>query len=104
VVDETQQYSAVEMERMMRVQDVLLKAMAKKLSWGEAAEILGVSDRTMRRWHERLEKHGYVGLGDRRKGGQGQHGGDPRATVADRQDAVPPQLGGNHGNDPRTSG
>jgi transposase len=68
VVDETQQYSAAEMERMMKVQDVLLKAMAKKLSWGAAAEILGVSDRTMRRWHERLEKHGYVGLGDRRKG------------------------------------
>jgi transposase len=56
------------MERMMRVQDVLLKAMAKKLTWGAAAEILGVSDRTMRRWHERLQEHGYVGLGDRRKG------------------------------------
>src|SRR5579872_3874315 len=56
------------MERMMKVQDVLLKAMAKKITWWSAAEILGVSDRTMRRWHERLEKHGYVGLGDRRKG------------------------------------
>lgn len=68
MVDETQQYSAAEMERMMKVQDVLLKAMAKKITWWSAAEILGVSDRTMRRWHERLEKHGYVGLGDRRKG------------------------------------
>jgi len=68
VVDETQQYSAAEMERMMKVQDVLLKAMAKKITWWSAAEILGVSDRTMRRWHERLEKDGYVGLGDRRKG------------------------------------
>jgi hypothetical protein len=28
----TQQYSAAEMERMMRVQDVLLKAMAKKVT------------------------------------------------------------------------
>jgi len=41
-VDETQQYSAAEMERMMKVQDVLLKAMAKKITWWAAAEILGV--------------------------------------------------------------
>jgi len=68
VVDETQHYSAAEMERMMKVQDVLLKAMAKKITWWAAAEILGVSDRTMRRWRERLEEHGYVGLADRRKG------------------------------------
>jgi transposase len=67
-VDETQQYSAVEMERMMKVQDVLLKAMAKKITWWAAAEILGVTDRTMRRWRERLEEGGYSGLADRRKG------------------------------------
>jgi transposase len=65
---ETQQYSAAEMERMMKVQDVLLKAMAKKITWWDAAEILGVSDRTMRRWRERLEQDGYKGLADRRKG------------------------------------
>ncbi len=52
----------------MKVQDVLLKAMAKKITWWAAAEIVGVSDRTMRRWHARLEKHGYSGLADRRKG------------------------------------
>jgi transposase len=68
VVEETWQYSASEMERMMKVQDVLLKAMAKKITWWAAAEIIGVSDRTMRRWHARLEKHGYSGLADRRKG------------------------------------
>jgi transposase len=67
-VDETQQYSAAEMERMMKVQDVLLKAMAKKITWWAAAEILGVTDRTMRRWREKLEKDGYAGLADRRKG------------------------------------
>ena len=53
-VDNTQQYSAAEMERMMKVQDVLLKAMAKKITWWAAAEIIGVTDRTMRRWRERL--------------------------------------------------
>ena len=42
MVDETQQYSAAEMERMMKVQDVLLKAMAKKITWWAAAEIIGV--------------------------------------------------------------
>ena len=52
----------------MKVQDVLLKAMAKKITWWEAAEIIGVTDRTMRRWRERLEEHGYSGLADRRKG------------------------------------
>jgi transposase len=67
-VEETWQYSSSEMERMMKVQDVLLKAMAKKITWWAAAEIIGVSDRTMRRWHCRLEREGYSGLADRRKG------------------------------------
>jgi transposase len=53
---------------MMKLQDVLLKAMAKKITWWEAAEIIGVTDRTMRRWRERLEADGYSGLVDRRKG------------------------------------
>src|SRR3954462_7966884 len=53
---------------MMKLQDVLLKAMAKKITWWDAAEILGVTDRTMRRWREKLEKDGYAGLADRRKG------------------------------------
>lgn len=52
----------------MKLQDVLLKAMAKKITWWAAAEIIGVSDRTMRRWRERIEEHGYSGLADRRKG------------------------------------
>jgi len=56
------------MERMMKLQDVLLKAMAKKISWADAAEIIGVSGRTMRRWRERMEEGGYSGLADRRKG------------------------------------
>jgi transposase len=53
---------------MMKLQDVLLKAMAKKISWAAAAEIIGVSCRSMRRWRERLEQEGYSGLADRRKG------------------------------------
>lgn len=72
-MDKAQQYSAAEVERMMKLQDVLLKAMAKKISWGDAAEIIGISDRTMRRWHERWNEHGYGGLVDRRKGKPSSH-------------------------------
>jgi len=51
----------------MKVQEVILKAMAGTLRWWEAAEIIGVSDRTTRRWRERYQEHGYDGLYDRRK-------------------------------------
>ena len=51
----------------MKVQEVIMKAMAGKLKWYEAAEILGVTDRTMRRWRERMAEHGYDGLYDHRK-------------------------------------
>ncbi len=67
-MEDQKRYPAAEVERMMKLQDVLLKAMAKKIRWWEAAEIIGVSDRTMRRWRERLNEHGYSGLADRRKG------------------------------------
>jgi transposase len=61
------------MERMMKLQDVLLKAMAKKITWWAAAEIIGVSDRTIRRMREKLEREGYSGLADRRKGRVSSH-------------------------------
>ena len=54
----------------MKLQDVILKAMAKKISWVEAAEIAGVSDRTMRRIRDRYREHGYTGLFDQRQGGE----------------------------------
>jgi transposase len=56
------------MERAMKVQDVILQAMAKKISWYQAAEIIGISDRHMRRWRERYEEGGFRGLFDRRRG------------------------------------
>jgi transposase len=62
-----EQIPAAEMERMMKIQEVILKAMAGKLKWWEAAEIIGVTDRTMRRWRERYQEHGYSGLWDYRK-------------------------------------
>ena len=61
-------YPRAAMERAMKVQDVMLEAMAKKITWAQAAEILGISDRHMRRWWERYVEEGYNGLLDRRRG------------------------------------
>ena len=61
-------YPKAALERAMKVQDVMLQTMAKKITWWQAAEILGISDRHMRRWRERYEQEGYKGLMDRRRG------------------------------------
>jgi transposase len=61
-------YSEAALERAMKIQEVILRAMAKKLTWWQAAEVLGISDRQMRRWRWRYEQHGYDGLYDRRRG------------------------------------
>ncbi len=57
----------------MKIQDVILKAMAKKISWLEAAEIVGVCDRTMRRMRESYQQFGYTGLFDQRRGKRSIH-------------------------------
>jgi hypothetical protein len=57
-------------ERAMKVQEVILRALAKRITWWQAAEILGISDRSMRRWRGRYEQYGYDGLFDRRTAGQ----------------------------------
>ena len=62
-----QHYGPAEQERIMKVQEVILRAVAGKISWLEAAEILRWSPRTLRRWRWRYEQYGYDGLFDRRK-------------------------------------
>jgi transposase len=64
---------ARETERMMKLQDVILKAMAKKLTWIEAAEIAGMSVRNMQRMRTRYQEHGYNGLFDQRRGKRSIH-------------------------------
>src|SRR6185295_120191 len=64
---------AAELERMMKLQDVILKAIARKISWMEAAEIAGVADRTMRRIKQRYQEYGYDGLFDQRRGKRSVH-------------------------------
>jgi hypothetical protein len=61
------------MERMMKLQDVILKAMAKKLSWIEAAEIAGMSVRNMQRERQLYQEYGYTGLFDQRRGKRSIH-------------------------------
>src|SRR6202023_800623 len=61
-------YTRAATERAMKVQEVILRAAAKKITWWQAAEIIGISDRQMRRWRERYEEFGVRGLFDRRRG------------------------------------
>ena len=61
-------YPESAVERAMKIQEVILRAMAKKLTWYQAAEIIGISDRQMRRWYQRYREFGYDGLFDRRWG------------------------------------
>jgi hypothetical protein len=49
-------YTKAAMERAMKVQEVILRAMARKITWHQAAEIIGISDRHMRRWRERYDR------------------------------------------------
>lgn len=61
-------YSEAAVERAMKVQDVMLRAFAKKISWIQAAEILGISDRHLRRWRQKYEQFGFHALFDGRRG------------------------------------
>jgi hypothetical protein len=54
-------------ERAMKVQEVILRAIDGKLTWVQAAEILGCSPRSIRRYRWRLQRYGYDGLFDRRR-------------------------------------
>src|SRR5216683_5092903 len=62
------QMTPAAVERAMKLQDVMLRAMAKRITWYQAAEILGISGRQMLRWQTRFKHEGYGGLFDRRKG------------------------------------
>jgi len=62
---------------------IIVRAIEGRITWIQAAAILGVSDRHMRRLKERYERDGYDGLRDCR-------GGKPRRKRIpvrdDRQD------------------
>ena len=54
--------------RLMKFEDVYGRCYRGDLSQAEASEILGISERTFRRWRERYEAEGAAGLYDRRLG------------------------------------
>ena len=54
--------------RMLKLRDVLSRWDAEELSQLEAAELLGMHERTFRRWARRFEEEGEDGLADRRLG------------------------------------
>ncbi len=60
-------YPPVAVERAMKIQEVILRAVSGKILWSQAAEIIGISDRSMRRWRGRYEEYGYTDLFDRRR-------------------------------------
>ena len=48
----------------MKLQDVILRAIAKKITWLDAAEVAGLSARTIGHMRQHYEKFGYDGLYD----------------------------------------
>jgi transposase len=54
--------------KAMTRREVIVRAIAKELTWIQAAEICGITARQMRRWKHRYERYGYDGLVDGRGG------------------------------------
>src|SRR5262245_20028984 len=74
-------YPRSAVERAMKVQEVIVQALAGKLTWLQAADILGRSPRSIRRLRWKLEQYGYDGLFDRRR----QTPSPKRAPIAEVQ-------------------
>ena len=74
-------YAPGVVERAMKVEEVIVRALAGKLTWLQAADILGRSPRSIRRLRLKFERYGYDGLFDRRR----QTPSPKRAPVAEVQ-------------------
>src|SRR5213080_1327955 len=79
--EEAMAYSRGAVERAMKVQEVILRALDGKLTWLQAADILGRSPRSIRRLRWKFQQYGYDGLLDRRR----QTPSPKRAPVAEVQ-------------------
>ena len=69
-------------ERMMKLQEVICRALAGTLTWLQAADILGLDPRSVRRWRARYQAGGRLALYDRR------HGPSPRKAPAPEVERV----------------
>ena len=72
-------YARGVVERAMKVQEVILRALSGRLTWLQAADILGRSPRSIRRLRLMYQRYGYEGLFDRRR----QTPSPKRAPVAE---------------------
>lgn len=61
-------YPGTAVEKAMKRQEIILRAYAKKLTWIEAADILGMSYRHLQRVREAYKRFGFDGLHDGRVG------------------------------------
>jgi transposase len=61
-------YSASARERAMKIEQVILRALSKQITFWQAAHIARISPRHLRRLYERYRRYGFDGLYDRRKG------------------------------------
>lgn len=59
--------AAAAVERAMKLQEVIMRALSGSLTWLQAADILGLEPRSVRRWRARFEAGGAVALYDRRQ-------------------------------------
>jgi len=60
-------YTRTAVERAMKVQEAIVRALSGRQSWLQVADVLGVSPRTVRRLRWRYERYGYDGLFDHRR-------------------------------------
>jgi transposase len=60
-------FAAAAVERAMKIQEVIMRALSGAITWLQAADILGVHPRSVRRWRARYEADGWVALYDRRR-------------------------------------
>jgi transposase len=59
-------YAQAAVERAMKIQEVICRALAGTLTWLQAADILGIHSRSLRRWRARYQAGGTLALYDRR--------------------------------------
>jgi transposase len=60
-------YTRTAVERAMKVQEAIVRALSGRQSWLQVADVLGVSPRTVRRLRWRYERYGYDGVFDHRR-------------------------------------
>src|SRR5215470_10178862 len=58
--------AAAAVERAMKIQEVIMRALSGAITWLQAADILGRDPRSVRRWRARFETGGAIALYDRR--------------------------------------